>query len=220
MARAGHVLLAVHVAVDLAFEKLDGGVSVGISPNREPLAGEGPVQGVVFAFALAREILFVRTRDATKSAYHQIRLVEGLELEEILCFHVRNVLVDILRGGGLRREKSHSTTRTHLSLHETRKTLDTSKSSLHSGRYTSSFARFLSGYVESNCWDDGGGHLGLSSGYNETACRNVQLHSLCSVGHVLEDLNGLQMISLAFPHFLLEISDAVHVSDVGAHLLP
>ncbi len=23
-----------------------------------------------------------------KSAYHQIRLVEGLELEEILCFHV------------------------------------------------------------------------------------------------------------------------------------
>ena len=91
-----------------------------------------------------------------KSAYHQIRLVEGLELEEILCFHVRNVLVDILRGGGLRREKSHSTTRTHLSLHETHKTLDTSKSSLHSGRYTSSFARFLSGYVESNCWDDGG----------------------------------------------------------------
>ena len=66
MASAGHVLLAVHVAVDLAFEKLDGGVSVGISPNREPLAGEGPVQGVVFAFALAREILFVRTRDAMK----------------------------------------------------------------------------------------------------------------------------------------------------------
>ena len=88
MARARHVLLSVHISVDLAFEKLDGGVPVGISPNREPLAGEGPVQGVVSAFALTREILFVSTTDAVKSAYHQISFVEGFELEEILCFHV------------------------------------------------------------------------------------------------------------------------------------
>ena len=143
MARARDVLLGVHTSVDLALEQIDGGVSVGIAPNGEPLARKRPVEGVVLSFRLAREVLFVSSLQQGKGAYQEIRLVEGLELEEILCLHVANVLVNIPSRSSFCRENSHSASRSQQSLSTARKTSDAFKSSLHVLEFASSFWSIL-----------------------------------------------------------------------------
>ena len=75
------------------------GIAVGVSPNREPLARQGPIQFVVLPLLLARELL--HRSNHTIAAYNEIRIVERLELEKVLRSHVTHMIVLVESGNTL-----------------------------------------------------------------------------------------------------------------------
>ena len=86
--------MVVDLAVGVVDQNVLRRVAVRITPNGEPLVRERPVESVVLSRRLAREILFVRTREAPEVTYNKIGVVEGLKLEKILCLHVADVFIN------------------------------------------------------------------------------------------------------------------------------
>lgn len=67
VASADSVVVGVDLTLAVRSKHAATRVSVGISPNGEPLVGEGPVQGIVLSGSLTREILFMSTANAKTS---------------------------------------------------------------------------------------------------------------------------------------------------------
>lgn len=93
-AGAHGVVVVVDLAVGVVNQNVSARVAVRITPNGKPLVRERPVESVVLSRRLAREILFVRTREAPEVTYNKIGVVEGLKLEKILGLHVADVFVN------------------------------------------------------------------------------------------------------------------------------
>lgn len=60
MTSASCVAVTIHLSVTVSLQNIDGRVSVGISPNREVLVGQCPIQGIVLSILYLREVLSVR----------------------------------------------------------------------------------------------------------------------------------------------------------------
>ena len=93
-ASAHGIIISVNFTLGVVNQNVSARVAVRITPNGKPLVRERPVESVVLSRRLAREILFVRTREAPEVTYNKIGVVEGLKLEKILGLHVADVFVN------------------------------------------------------------------------------------------------------------------------------
>ena len=93
-ASAHGIIISVNFTLGVVNQNVSARVAVRITPNGEPLVRKRPVESIVLSRRLAREILFVRTREAPEVTYNKIGVVEGLKLEKILCLHVADVFIN------------------------------------------------------------------------------------------------------------------------------